>query len=58
MCGVLFGFSFSVPSLASLSAILLPLMHVCALTLFLCGSYVRSNKFDIQWLHTLYHYNS
>ena len=33
VCGVLFGFSFSVPSLASLSAISLPLMHVCALTL-------------------------
>ena len=33
ICGVLFGFSFSVPSLASLSVVSLPLMHVCALTL-------------------------
>ena len=33
ICGVLFGFSFSVPSLASLSAISLPSMLVCVLTL-------------------------
>ena len=33
MCGVVSGFPFSVPSLASVSAISLPLMPVCALTL-------------------------
>ena len=33
MCGVVSGFSLSVPSLASSSAISLPQMHVCALTL-------------------------
>ena len=33
MCGVVSGFSFGVPSLASVFAISLPLMHVCALTL-------------------------
>ena len=40
ICGVLFGFSLSVPSLASLSNISLLLMHVCARTLcmwIICG---------------------
>ena len=33
MYGAVSGFSFGGPSLACVSAILLPLMHVCALTL-------------------------
>ena len=33
MCGIIYGFSFNVPSLASASVVLLPVMHVCALTL-------------------------
>ena len=40
MCGVVSGFSFSVPSLASVSAISLPLMPMCAFTLcmwIVCG---------------------
>ena len=40
MCGVLVGFSLSVPSLASVSAISFPVMPVCARTLcmwIMCG---------------------
>ena len=33
MCGVMSSFSFSVPLLARVSAILLPLMPMCVLTL-------------------------
>ena len=36
MCGVLSGFSLSVPSLASVSAISFPLIPVCARTLCKC----------------------
>ena len=36
ICGVGDGFSFSVPSLANVSAISFPLMLVCALTLCMC----------------------
>ena len=50
---VALGFSISVPSLASVSAISFPVLPECARTLCMwtiCGLYMGSNIFGVQWL--------
>ena len=49
MWDVVVCYSLSVPSLASVSTISLPMIPVCALTLWI-EMYVGSNKFGVLWL--------